>query len=247
MERRPDSTRPVYPLLAALLGIITLILFTFVLDLVGVANTLREGFPLGLPEYAQMVSAFTSMLLTFALVVLYDQQTRIQRRQEVWMEAEHTPDLFVRDWGVTGDEFEATLSNLGPGVAQSITARLVVRAEQSSAAFVGTTELVQADGPASVLRPDHRTLLCGVFETFHPVDGEEDLTVEELFERLRRETARVEVRVELGYDYVRQESDRKSVFCWHADLAEVERIEDLVVAFERSADSQLDVTPTNLS
>ena len=122
-ERFPGPSLPELLLVAAVLVPVTVV----ALDLLDIVNLTSVGLPVGVATFADIAGVFGSVVSTFALVVLYREQTKIQRRQEAWMEADHVPDVFVDEWEVTQNRIELNLSTLGTGVARDL--RVGVTAE----------------------------------------------------------------------------------------------------------------------
>jgi len=114
-----------YLLLSVVVAFAVGILLVMAIDATGVRDWIEiTQLPLPITSAAEIAGALGSVIFTIGLVVLYREQTRIQRNQEVWMEAEHTPAITVNSWTANGNEAQFSLSNLGSGVAKNISVEL---------------------------------------------------------------------------------------------------------------------------
>lgn len=238
--------------LTVLVGAVSTPVVAVTLDVLGVVNLVSDGFPVEIATFANITGAFGSATLTLALVLLYREQTKIQQRQEAWMEAEHVPDVFVDEWVVTRDRVELKLSNLGTGVARNL--RVVVVAESGSTHGVSRvtlrTRMTRASSSAQVLRPDENDTveLTGEFE-LGEADGDVDTTemnVEQILTWLNAEECPVETTVRIEYDYVRRRSGSQHVLSCVTAPEAATTVEGLLSATEGYSDERDNTPPANL-
>lgn len=224
------------------------------LHFLGFVKLVNGGFPVELSTFADIAGVFSSILLTLALVLLYREQTKIQERQEEWMEAEHVPDVFVEEWRLDSNRVTLWLSNLGTGVARNLHVELEIEATPDTDRLLAREQLAQIDPYNTVLQThqDGSTKMEGVlrFET-KPSSGTESdefgtRSATEVLSDLRSQTVdgtEVSVTLTLHYEYIRRVESRKSVFSWDTELTDVESLEDLLQNRRRRTDSELDVAP----
>lgn len=81
----------IIPILASV-PLIALGIFA-ILEYVNKINYLNIQFPLDSTEFGQLSGAFISIFLTYALVILYWQQKRVQENQQELLEQQHEPHL----------------------------------------------------------------------------------------------------------------------------------------------------------
>lgn len=236
-----------------LLGAAVLPLLVVYVDLIAL-DLIDGSLPLDISTFADLAGVYGSVVLTAALVLLYREQTRIQGRQEQWMEAEHVPDVFVERWRLDTNRVTLWLSNLGTGVARNLHAEISIEETPDTDRLLAREQLAQRKPYNTVLqtRQEGPTKMDAVlrFDASRspgPVD-EETRTIPEVLRRIRSETAdgvEVSVTLTLGYEYIRRTESRKSVFSWEAELADVESLEDLVQDRNGTTESELDVPPQN--
>ncbi|MEZ3143291.1 hypothetical protein [Halobaculum sp. MBLA0143] len=243
-EQLPEPSLPELLLVTAFLVPVTVV----ALDLLGVVNLTSGGLPVDVATFADIAGVFGSVVSTFALVLLYREQTKIQRRQEEWMAADHVPDVFVDEWEVTQNRIELGLSNLGTGVARNL--RVKATAETTGPHGVSTvtfgTRVSREPSPARVLRPDEDdvTKFVGDLDV-DEVTGSlrtTDSSVENVLTWLNAEDSPIEVTLRIEYDHVGRESDSQQVFCYLAGPQKLRSAEDLLVSTDDRAEGELGTT-----
>jgi hypothetical protein len=231
----------------------------------GIIPIFQADLPITLTTYAQLMSAFGTIALTLGLVLLYDQQTEIQRRQEEWMEAEHVPDVFIDSWEIDGDEFEFNMTNLGTGIAKNIEATYEIEPvdpnnETALQGITGVAPLEQNDIFTRVLPRDSETTsrtiqMTGSYDVrLNSVEGsahnqgESDSyqALRDQLGKLAENIDQVEYTVSIRYDYIRRENDTKSVYGGRAELEDEIDFEGLLLTTAQTFDTDLDVEPSNL-
>lgn len=275
----PRHRLPYWLIIGLVLALVLSTAGLVITDLVGLSNTVDIGLPVPISVYAQVAASVASVVLTLALVLLYGEQTRIQRRQEDWMEAEHVPDVFVDSWEITGDEFRFRLSNLGTGIAKNLQVGFEITPSADD-----RSDIIALRGEAVLFQQDLATRVLprasNAGENPVPMRGRYDLTVlregreerprriggtgtgNRTGERFGKEKARDELTavltelaesvdavtytVSLRYDYIRRESDRKSVFGGRAELEPELDLEGLLLTTVERYETDLDVQPDNL-
>ena len=261
-----NNTAFPYYLIYAFIAIITVLSVFFAFwDYAGLTNVFKIQLPITLGTYAQIISGVGSLVLTLGLVLLYGQQTDIQRRQEVWMEAEHVPDVFVDSWELTENKFRFRLSNLGTGVAKNLSVYFTIEPTGPDAftQISGEAPLAQEEISTRVLPRDSdidggAVSMTGVHNlSVSPDDGLEEMPADdlpsddrlrELLDRLADDHDSVEYIVSLEYDFVRREDDCKSVYGGRVDLQSDLDFEGLLLATEQGEvlETDLNVEPENL-
>lgn len=237
-----------------------------IVDVIGWSNVLNITLPITVGTYAQMVSGVGSLALTLGLVLLYGEQTGIQRRQEEWMEAEHVPDVFVDSWELTENRFMFQLTNLGTGVAKNLSVSFKIDVNGSESVSInrlsGGAPLTQEGLATRVLVKD-----ADLEDSSVKMTGEHDLRIDatqftneftrlESGEKLQNtldelaseDNLQLEYTIYLEYDYVRRESDCKSVYGGKVDLEPNIDFEGILLATEQGevSNSDLNVRPDNL-
>lgn len=221
------------------------------LDLLGVVGLTEGGFPVELSTFADIAGVFGSVLLTLALVLLYSEQTKIQERQEEWMEAEHVPDVFVHEWEITRNRIDLELSNLGTGVARDLRVTVAVetgdRFGLSTVTF--TARASRRPSSARVLRPDEDVVTVG--GNFVLTDGRgtvdiDDMTVEDALQWLNDGESTLAVDAKIEYDYVRRRSRSRQLFTCAVDSSDSKTVEDLFVSADWRAEDRPDTIPKSL-
>jgi hypothetical protein len=222
------------------------------LDLLGVVELVEGGFPVEISTFADIAGVFGSILLTLALVLLYREQTKIQGRQEKWMEAEHVPDVFVEEWEVTRNRADFELSNLGTGVARNLRVTIEVETEDkfgvSNVTFAAP--LSRQLSSARVLRPDENDVV--VVDGFFEVSGAQgtieisDTTIESVSRWLNGDQPPSNIVVTIEYDYIRRRSGSQQVFSCEVDPTDAETVEDILLSVIRRNENEVDIEPENL-
>lgn len=223
-------------------------------EVLGLTDIIRADVPVNFTTYAQLMSAFGSLVFTLGLVILYYQQTRIQQRQESWMEAQHVPDLFVHWWEINRDTLVFGVSNAGTGLARDVTGTIEIRAEaESDLTVVERVPLDTPDSRPDIVDPEKEGVdqFRGTVSTLSVADSSPNSGTtrsddpSQMFKSLRDRCDTVRVTVSVEYEYVRRKSASKTVYSWKATLSDVERIEDLFGTFNEAVDSELDIKPKN--
>ncbi|MEZ3114400.1 hypothetical protein RYH80_00465 [Halobaculum sp. MBLA0147] len=235
-----------------LLGAVVLPLAVVVVDLLG-PDLVAGSLPLALATYADLSGVYGSVVLTAALVLLYREQTRIQERQEQWMEAEHVPDVSVHRWEVTRNRVDLELSNLGTGVAQNLQLRIELETTDETGISRATfaAALSRESSSARVLRPreDGAVETSGFFEATDAEGtvGSGDMTIEQVVSPwLNSEDAPIELVVVVEYDYIRRRSDTRRVFSCRVDPSEAGTIEDILLSESHRVGDESEIVPVNL-
>lgn len=252
MEEPVRVARQWVPVVVSVIVLVTPAV-TVVLDASGVVRVVSGGLPVDIATFADIVGLFGSVVSTLALVVLYREQTEIQRRQEEWMEAEHVPDVFVHEWEVTQNRVRLVLSNLGTGVAQNLRAEVGVESADeyglSSVRFVARVS--RPSSSARTLRPggDEAVEHTGRFErqAAHGTVDADRLSVDQTLTWLSGEKSPVDIVVRLEYDYVRRRSGTQPVFSAVADLGGASTVEEVLLSTNPRSTDQPATPPDNLT
>ncbi len=215
----PTQGEASFLLFGCIAAILVVVLGTVAFDPLGVANTLQGGFPLKLTAYVQIVSALASALLTFVLVVLYREQTRIQQRQKTWMEASHVPDLSVQRWRLDQNRATVMVENLETGLARNVEIAIHVQPSPEdgdsrsteSISYVGRSRIGQSGTFASIVRTDDdQTVLSGTVHSLSCHKPKQKQT-ETVLEEIDTEQE-VSVSVKPLYEHIRQHTQEEFVF-----------------------------------
>lgn len=238
--------------LIVLVGAVSTPAVAVALDVFGVLKLVSDGFPVEIATFADVTGAFGSITLTLALVLLYREQTKIQQRQEAWMEAEHVPDVFVDEWVVTRDRIELKLSNLGTGVARNLRVAVVTETRSTHGVSRATlrARMTRASSSAQVLRPDENDTveMTGQFE-LSEADGSVDTTgmsVEQMLTWLNAEECPIETTVRIEYDYVRRRSGSQHVLSCVVAPGAATTVEGLLSSTDEYSDELDNTPPANL-
>jgi hypothetical protein len=250
---RFDGTFVLVLLVGVVLVVPVVTLALAIVDVLGIANPFAVSLPVELSTYAEIAGVFGSTVLTLALVLLYRQQTRIQERQEEWMEAEHVPDVFVHRWEVTRNRFEFELSNLGTGVARNLKALVVVASPDtdSTTPVRFEADLTRSDSTAGILQGDSDADSTA-FEGFAELDTENSSDksgtagIDDIVEELNHVDQPFVLTVSIEYEYIRREDESKEVFRCQAESEDADAIEDLILSNTVIYDTGMNVSPATL-
>lgn len=238
-------------LIGGFFSIIVLIIF---IDTWGLLNLYKLPLPMKPEVISQLAGGFGSIIITVALVLLYQEQKNIQQNQEEWAEADHTPNISVEEWDVRrGNTVSFKLNNTGNGIAENLS--VIFEVEYISSGSISDVKIdwpVNGEGNLVHLDSNSRTIQDkqldpkafesipefkyrwtqgGMFGSIRSQYNEEEGDFRDVSEFLvDNGVSDIEFTVVLVYDFVKRYSEKQiEVWGGSISLEETVDLESLVI------------------